>query len=181
MHLCNQQKMFFVTTKHQVNNVLSNSASYSNDCNTEANVDDRTNKMYSMRVSMCNSTGDQTSISWKKLTPFRDTLRTLYVEKNDFVSIDMDSINKLKVLEEFVLRDNEDLDTLDALPNAPTLHTLRIIRNGGGGADNRMEITKLDMSSLNALVHLQVCNCSLPSTGRGACPMVGCCSATDSP
>lgn len=153
-------------TKQQVEHIASDATSYSRACETDLIVDDQTNKMKSMTVSMCADAGDDNeSINWSKLSPFRDTLRTLRVEKNDFVTVDMERINKLRVLEEFVLRENEYLDSLDSLPTMPSLRTLRIVENGITQEDTGMAIVDIRMSTLTNLVHLQICNCNLPNTG----------------
>ena len=153
-------------SKQRVLRIVSDTASYSRTCETDIVVDDKTNKMSSMIISLCNNKiGDRDSIDWKKLKPFNDTLRRLHVRKNDFSALNMDSINNLTALEEFNLAENQYLQSIDGLPTVPTLQTIRVVRNGDIDQNEKMIIDDMSMSTLINLVNLQVCNCKLPGTG----------------
>lgn len=153
-------------SKQRVLQIASDTASYSRTCETDIVVDDKTNKMSSMSISLCNNKiGDRDSIDWKKLKPFNDTLRRLHVRKNDFLELNMDSINNLTALEEFNLAENQYLQSIDGLPTVPTLQTIRVVRNGDIDQGVKMTIDDMSMSTLTNLVNLQVCNCNLPNTG----------------
>lgn len=136
-----------------------NTTSYSSACELKVLTDEVSSAVTSLSISKCSNDSDVASIQWKLVEPYRETLLYLRIENNDFTYVDIDIFNQFTMLEEIIIRNNINLESISAYPMSEKLKSIIIVNNG---EDSRMSIENNSLnSSLSSLVDIQVCNCNL--------------------